>query len=90
MDGKAASVPLFIQPRGEQNCLLGMNVLPALGVTVRRANGDLLVPSSEHSGLATVRLIQDERIPGKSGMFVEARVDGDNKEGDELMFEQDM
>lgn len=32
-DGESTCVPVFIQPQSEQKCLLGMNVLPALGLT---------------------------------------------------------
>lgn len=42
-DGESTVVPVFVQPGSEQQCLLGMNVLPALGLTMRRANGEPLV-----------------------------------------------
>ena len=32
-----------MQPDSEQQCLLGMNVLPALGLSIRRANGEPLI-----------------------------------------------
>ena len=73
-DDKITRVPVFVQPSGEQDCLLGMNALPAL------ADGDLLLPSPERSA---------ERIPGSSGVFVQAKVEGKYREGDELIFEQD-
>lgn len=38
-DGRKVTVPTFIQPESEQPCLIGMNVIPFLGITVRRANG---------------------------------------------------
>ena len=43
-DEKSTSVPAFIKPDSEQECLLGSNVLPALGISVVRANGQPLVP----------------------------------------------
>ena len=38
-DGRKVTVPTFIQPESEQHCLIGMNVILFLGITVRRANG---------------------------------------------------
>ena len=43
VDGLLANVIAFVQPDSEQQCLLGMNALPALGLTVRRANGENLL-----------------------------------------------
>ena len=37
--------PLFVQPDSEQNCLLGSNVLSAIGIIVVRANGEPLTAS---------------------------------------------
>lgn len=39
VDGKSTTVPVFVQPDSEQECLLGSNVLPALGISVVRADG---------------------------------------------------
>ena len=76
---------MFVQPSGEH--LLGMNALPVLGVTVCPTNSDLLLPSPEQPEVATVHLVQAERIPWNSGVFVQANVEGNYKEGDELIFE---
>ena len=43
VDGLLANVIAFVQPDSELQCLLGMNALPALGLTVRRANGENLI-----------------------------------------------
>lgn len=32
IDGRSIQVPVFIQPFSEQDCLLGMNALPGLGI----------------------------------------------------------
>ena len=42
VDGKTVKAPVFIQPRSEQDCLLGSNVLGPLGVPVRRASGETI------------------------------------------------
>ena len=34
VDGKSTTVPVFVQPDSEQECLLGSNVLPALGISI--------------------------------------------------------
>ena len=43
LDGYHVSVPIFIQPSSDIPCLLGMNVLPLLGVKFLRSNGMSLV-----------------------------------------------
>ena len=42
VDGRSTTVPVFVQPDSKQECLLGSNVLPSLGITVTRANGEAL------------------------------------------------
>ena len=37
-DGRTVTVPVFIQPGSEVPCLLGMNVLTALGLRAFRCN----------------------------------------------------
>lgn len=41
-DGRYVVTPVFVQPDSEQKCLLGSNVLHAMGITVTRANGEPL------------------------------------------------
>ena len=41
-DGFEVTVPVFIQRDSAQDCLLGMNTLPQLGVKVHCANGEPL------------------------------------------------
>ena len=47
VDGKVTTVPVF---DCEQDCLLGSNVLPALGISVVRTNGHPLIASSKVLG----------------------------------------
>ena len=72
-DGRKVTVPTFVQPESEQRCLIGMNVIPFIGITVRRANGRPLHTVVEPS--AQVRLVQTVTIPSQKGRVVEAHVD---------------
>ena len=60
-------VPVFIQPGSEQNCLLRSNVLPSLGVSVLRTNGQPLMvflKTPGECGTAGVNLVQATTLPG--------------------------
>ena len=37
------SVPVFVQPDSSQDCLLGTNAIPLLGIKVVRSSGDTLL-----------------------------------------------
>ena len=41
-DGKKAKVPFLVQPKTDLPCLLGMNVIPKLGIKLLCANGQLI------------------------------------------------
>lgn len=75
-DGRKVTVPTFIQPESEQRCLIGMNVIPFLGITVRRANGKPLHAVVEHN--AQVRLVSAVVVPSQKGRVVEVCVDGNS------------
>ena len=63
-DGESTNVTVFVQPDSEQQCLLGMNVLPALGLSIRRANGEpLIVKERVEPVVCNVKLIQSSTIP---------------------------
>ena len=49
LDGRSAIIPTFIQPDSEQDCLLGANALPLLGITVSRSNGDVIMADSQET-----------------------------------------
>ncbi len=92
VDGRSIVTPVFVQPDREQNCLLGLNVLSAMGITVRRANGEPLTaslldkPTSEPE-TAHVNLVQTATIPGMKGCYVRAQIDTEHYQGEELLFE---
>ena len=83
------SVPVFIQPDSEQDCLLGSNVLPALGISVVRANGHPLIASTKVLGENETVLVQATTLPGLNGCFAKANVDMTGMEGACLWFEPD-
>ena len=85
-DGRRVTVPTFIQPESEQKCLIGMNVIPFLGITICRANGKPLHAVVEHD--AQVRLVHSTTIPSMKGRVVEAQLENsDSFRGSELLFQ---
>lgn len=66
---------MFIQPTSEQHCLIR---IPFLGITVRRANGQLVLHAAYCSSVI---------ILGQKGRVVEAHVDGDTCCGSEFLFQ---
>lgn len=88
MDCKSTTVPVFVQPDSEQECLLGSNVLPVLGISVVRANGQKLAASIENkSEPAHINLVQSVTIPGQKGRFVKGQTEGDPSKLEHLLFE---
>ena len=88
MDDRSTTAPIFVQPDSEQECLLGSNVLPSLGITVSRINGEPLTASIEsESEPAQVNLAQATAIPGMKGCYVKAHVNQEQCTGDEVLFE---
>ena len=84
-DGRKVTVPTFILPEREQQCLIGMDVIPFLGITVQRENGKPLQAVVEQA--PQVRLVQTTTIPGQKEQIVEVRVDSERCLGDQLIFE---
>ena len=83
-DGHKVTVPTFIQSESEQHCLIGMRVIPFLGITVRRGNGKPLHAIAERE--VQVRLVQTTTIPGQRGWVVQVQVESESCLGDELLF----
>ena len=75
-DGKTVCATLFVQPDSVQPCLLGTNIIPYLGVSITRANGEALAtsPQSEPT-VSRVCLVQATTIPSQKGRFIKCRVD---------------
>ena len=90
-DGECVRVPVFVQPQSGQECLLGMNVIPALGLVITRANGEALAVKQDNDHrVAHVRLVESVSIPGPKGRFVELEVgcgDSSIQIGSPVLFE---
>ena len=81
------TVLVFVQPESEQDCLLGMNTLPQLGVKVHRANEEPLRNSGEKDTKSWIQLVYTVVIPSHKAKFVEAKLEGPLPEGKEFVFE---
>ena len=81
---------MFVQPESEQDCLLGMNTLPRLGIKVHRANGEPLRQSGERETKSQAWLVHTVVIPSHKAKFVEAKLEGLLPEGKEFVFEPDV
>lgn len=88
-DGFEVTVPVFIQPDSAQDCLLGMNTLPQLGVKVHRANGEPLQQLGGKETKSQVRLVRTVVIPGHKAKLVEAKLEGQLPRGADVVFEPD-
>ena len=88
VDGRSTTVPVLVQPDSEQECLLGSNAFPALGLSVVRANGQRLTASEENDAKPVhVNLVQSVTIPGQKGRFVKGQIEDDPSKLEHLLFE---
>ena len=93
MDGESVNVLAFVQPDSEQPCLLGMNAIPSLGITVLRRNGEHILSNSTRTEpkleprVARVSLVESVVIPGQKGRYLKAHIDCDGPVADDFLFE---
>ena len=85
---------MLVQPRSKQECLLGMNAIPKLGLQLLRSDGTHPcandVDSGSESKSSVVSLVQASTVPSQKGRFVDAAVlQNMFAEGDEVLFEPD-
>ena len=75
---KSVSVPVFVQPDSDQACLLGINAIPVLGISVLQSDGKPVlshIPSSpSEPEVATVSLVESVTLPSQKGRVLKARV----------------
>ena len=83
LDGECVHAPVFVQPGSSQACLLGMNVIPSLGIEVTRANGESLCSVSGHKGGTAKVGLMHSRV---EVVVLSAKV-LDRPEGGEFLFE---
>ena len=71
VDGKSVTVPTFVQPESEQGCLLGMNIIPQLGIRPVHENKEpILVICNSDPDVAEVCLVGAVAIPGRRGKIL--------------------
>ena len=92
MEGESVNVLVFVQPDSEQPCLLGMNAIPSLGITVLRHTGEPILSNDAsepklETRVARVSLVESVVIPGQKGRYIQAHVDCDGPIADEFLFE---
>ena len=75
VDDRSVSIPVFVEPDSTQACLLGMNAIPLLGISVVRSNGDVMLSSlpAEYD-TAKVNLVEAVTLPSQRGRILKAKV----------------
>ena len=70
------TVPVFVQPNSEQQCLLGMNAIPLLRIEVKHSDGEpiLVLDQNTPAESARVNLVGAVSIPAQKGKIVRARI----------------
>lgn len=87
-DGQCARVPVLVQPDSEQACLLGMNAIPLLALSLLRANGQpLRSTAQEEYPKARVRLVKTVTVSLRAGKIVKAEIEGGFRKGECYVFE---
>ena len=90
MDDRSVSIPVFAQPDSAQACLLGMNAIPLLGISVVRSNEDVMLSSlPAESDTAKVNLVEAVTLPSQRGRILKAKVMCPVKSQKDLLFEPD-
>lgn len=88
LDGQSATIPVFVQPNSEQECLLGSNVLPSLSIAVIHANGKPLTAAIENNTTpARVNLVQATALPGMKECYAKVQIDTEQYRGSDQLFE---
>ena len=73
-DGETTCMTVFVQPDSDQKCLLGMNVLPDLGLGITRANGEpVIVKEDPNPVVAHVSSVQTCSIPSLKSQFLKVQ-----------------
>ena len=64
---KSVSVPVIVQPDTDQDCLLGINAIPLLGISILHGGGKPVAPSSPvEQERATVNMMRSVTVPTHS------------------------
>lgn len=63
-DGQSVHVPVLVQPDSEHACLLGMNAIHLLTISILQANGQPLRTAAQEKPASTqVRLVRTVTVP---------------------------
>ena len=82
LDSQSVTISVFVQPNSEQECLLGSNVLPSLGIAVTHASGKPLTAAVENNTTpAHVNLVQATALLGIKECYVKVQVDTEQYQG---------
>lgn len=72
LDDSSVSVPVFVQPDSDQACLLGINAIPRLGISVLRDEGKPMSSQSADCSSQTkeiaVNLVKSTTLPSQRAM----------------------
>ena len=76
LKSRSVTVPVFVQPNSEQQCLLGMNAIPLLGIEVKHSDGEpiLVLDQNTPTESARVNLVGAVSIPAQKGKIVRSRI----------------
>ena len=86
----SVTVPVFVQPDSKQNCLLGINAIPLLGIQGSKPNGNsLLTPVPSEPDVSEISLVKAAAIPAQNGCIVRAKVSPPLPNSKPLLFEPD-
>ena len=93
LSGRSVKSPVFIQPESEIHCLLGMNVLPRLGLQLVQTDGSPLtvdvVKHAATSRVSRVCLVGSTYLPSQKVTVLEAELNHPFSQDDTLVFEPD-
>ena len=78
-DGHSVVVATFVQPDSDQDCLLGVNALPLLGISVVQSKGDTVLASHlEETDGIKIQLVEAVTLPSQKCRIVRAELSGDH------------
>ena len=93
LDDRSVSVPVFVQPDSDQACLLGINAIPGLEISVLRDEGKPMSSQSTdcntQSEKVTVNLVKSTTLPSQKGRIVTATMSSLSPICGDLLFEPD-
>ena len=85
VDSKSVTVPVFVQPDSEQACLLGVNAIPLLSISVIRCNGkSILSHAPPEPDVASVKSVT---FPSHKSRAVRVKVSGEAETPQDMLFE---